>query len=147
VIALDTHLLVYAHQSDSDFHDQAKEAIESLRVKPAPWAIPWPCVHEFISVTTNPKIYKRPGTAAEPVKFLEALMDSVDLHFLAESEGYLEKLKLIVTGAKISGGRIHDARIAALCLHHGVRELWSADRDFSLFPQLKVRNPLIRMDD
>jgi hypothetical protein len=26
---------------------------------------------------------------------------------------------------------------------HGIRELWSADRDFSRFPRLKVTNPLI----
>jgi predicted nucleic acid-binding protein len=37
---------------------------------------------------------------------------------------------------------VHDARIAALCRHHGVRELWSADRDFSRFPAVKPRNPL-----
>jgi predicted nucleic acid-binding protein len=38
---------------------------------------------------------------------------------------------------------VHDARIAALCMQHGVRELLSADRDFSRFPQIAVRNPLI----
>ena len=38
---------------------------------------------------------------------------------------------------------VHDARIAALCLSHGVRELWSADRDFSRFPALRTRNPLV----
>jgi predicted nucleic acid-binding protein len=38
---------------------------------------------------------------------------------------------------------VHDARIAALCVQHGVRELYSADRDFSRFPQIAVRNPLI----
>jgi predicted nucleic acid-binding protein len=37
---------------------------------------------------------------------------------------------------------VHDARIAALCLSHGVYELWSGDRDFSRFPALRVRNPL-----
>ena len=46
--------------------------------------------------------------------------------------------------AKLSGPRIHDARIAALCLNHGVRELWTADRDFSMFPKLKTRNPLVK---
>ena len=143
MIAVDANLLVYAHQSDSEFHYRAKKAIEELRANPAPWAIPWPCVHEFMSVTTNPKVYKRPSTAEQAVEFVEALMESTDLHFLAESEGYLEKLKLLVRRARIIGGRIHDARIAALCLHHGVRELWSADRDFSMFPQLRVRNPLI----
>ena len=38
---------------------------------------------------------------------------------------------------------VHDARIAALCLHHGVQELWSADRDFSRFSALAVHNPLV----
>jgi len=33
--------------------------------------------------------------------------------------------------------------VAALCLEHGITELWTADRDFSRFPALKVRNPLI----
>lgn len=31
-------------------------------------------------------------------------------------------------------GKVYDARIAAVCLDHGVAELWTADRDFSLFP-------------
>lgn len=43
----------------------------------------------------------------------------------------------------IAGAQIHDARVAALCLQHGVRELWTADRDFGRFPDLKVRNPLL----
>ncbi len=38
---------------------------------------------------------------------------------------------------------VHDARIAAICLAHGVSELWTADRDFSRFPELKARNPLV----
>jgi predicted nucleic acid-binding protein len=47
----------------------------------------------------------------------------------------------IVSG-RIAGPRVHDARIAALCLAHGVRELWTADRDFSRFPSLATSNPL-----
>jgi predicted nucleic acid-binding protein len=38
---------------------------------------------------------------------------------------------------------VHDARIAALCIHHGIDELWTADRDFNRYPHLAVRNPLI----
>ena len=45
------------------------------------------------------------------------------------------------------GGRagrtfVYDARIAAVCLAHGVEELWTADRDFGRFPSLRTRNPL-----
>jgi uncharacterized protein len=43
----------------------------------------------------------------------------------------------------VIGPQVHDARVAALCRVHGVRELWTADRDFSRFPGLAVRNPLV----
>lgn len=45
--------------------------------------------------------------------------------------------------AAVSGPRVHDARVAALCLAQGVRELWSADRDFGRWPELPTRNPLV----
>jgi uncharacterized protein len=143
VIAIDTNLLVYAHRSDSKFHAIARETIEQLRHQPAPWAIAWPCVHEFIAIVTHPRIYKPASKLEDALAFVEALLASPELHLLAESSNYFEKLRQLSVAARLTGPRIHDARIAALCLHHGVRELWSADRDFSLFPQLKHRNPLV----
>ena len=144
MIAVDTNLLVYAHREDSDFHQAAKESVEALRHQPAPWAIPWPCIHEFVGIATHPGIYKPPSALSDAFGFVDSLLASPNLDLLAESPGYLEKLRKISTAAKLKGPRIHDARIAALCLHHGVRELWSVDRDFSAFPQLKVRNPLVK---
>src|SRR4051812_41333254 len=140
---IDTNLLIYSHRKDSDFHGPAKELVEGLRRQSAPWAIPWPCIHEFIAIATHPAIYKPASTLSEALAFLDGLFASPQLHLLAESSGYFEKLREISVAARLRGARIHDARIAALCLHHGVRELWSADRDFSAFPQLKVRNPLV----
>lgn len=143
MIAVDTNLLVYSHRSDSPFHQPAKELIETLRRKPAPWAIPWPCVHEFIGIVTHAKIFRTPTPLSGAFAAVAAWGASENLQLIAESDGYLEKLEQITRAARVSGPRIHDARIAALCLHHGVSELWSADRDFSAFPQLKVRNPLV----
>ena len=144
MIAVDSNLLIYSHREDSDFHRAAKEWIDSLRHHSGPWAIPWPCIHEFIGIATHPGIYKPASTLSEALGFLDSLFASPQLNLLAESAGYFEKLREISTAARLKGPRIHDARIAALCLHHGVSELWSADRDFSAFPQLKVRNPLVK---
>jgi uncharacterized protein len=142
VIAVDTNLLIYAHREESDFHQTAKESLDSLRHSPAPWAIPWPCVHEFIAIVTHPNIYRPPTPLKTAFQVIESLAAGDNLHFLSESEGYFEKLRQIATSAQLKGPRLHDARIAALCLHHGIRELWTADRDFSLFPQIKTHNPL-----
>ena len=51
-------------------------------------------------------------------------------------------MRSLVEGGRLAGGQIHDARVAAVCLAHGVTELWTVDRDFSRFPLLRVRNPL-----
>jgi hypothetical protein len=144
MIALDTNLLVYAHKRESEFNLLITEALRPVIEGAAPWALPWPCVHEFIGVVTNPRIYKPASSLPEVFGFLESLMTAPNLHLLAESPGYFEKLRDLVLAGKISGPRIHDARIAALCLHHGVSELWTADRDFSLFPKLRTRNPLLK---
>lgn len=144
MIAVDTNLLVYSHREDSEFHAGAKELVDALRHQSAPWAIPWPCIHEFIAIATHPAIYKPASTLSEALGFLDALFASPHLHLLAESPGYFEKLRGISRAARLKGPRIHDARVVALCLHHGVSELWSADRDFSAFPQLKARNPLVK---
>jgi hypothetical protein len=144
MIAVDTNLLIYSHRLESPFHQSAKGLIESLRNNPGPWAIPWPCVHEFLCIVTHPKVYKTPASLAEAFASVDAWLAGGNLHLLEESDGYFEKLREIAKAAQLKGPRIHDARIAALCLHHGVRELWTADRDFSMFPQLKTRNPLVK---
>jgi toxin-antitoxin system PIN domain toxin len=143
MIAVDTNLLVYAHRGSASAHAEALASLQPLVEGSSPWAIPWPCVHEFISIATHPSIYKPASTLAEALGFLDSLFGSPQLCLLSESPGYFDTLRTLATAGKLAGPRIHDARIAALCLHHGVQELWTADRDFSAFPQLKVRNPLV----
>ncbi len=144
MIAIDTNLLVYAYREDSEFYKTASENLRPVIEGSSAWALPWPCVHEFIAVVTSGKVYKPASPLPSALAFLESLFDSPQLHLLSESPGYFDKLREFSLAAGLSGPRIHDARIAALCLHHGVRELWTADRDFSLFPKLKTRNPLVK---
>jgi len=143
MIAVDTNVLVYSHRADNPFHIRAREVIEGLRSSSRSWAIPWPCLHEFVGIVTNPKIFKNPTSLEAGFASIDAWLAGGNLHLIGESEGYLEKLRKFASEAKLQGARIHDARIAALCLHHGVSELWTADRDFSAFQQVKTRNPLV----
>jgi toxin-antitoxin system PIN domain toxin len=142
MIAVDTNLLVFAHRGNAPEHRATLAVLQPVFEGDFPWALPWPCVHEFVSIATNPAIYKPASSLTEALEFLQSLFSSPQLNLLSESPGYYEKLRNIALAAKLSGARIHDARIAALCLHHGIHELWTADRDFSLFPQIKIRNPL-----
>lgn len=42
-------------------------------------------------------------------------------------------------GGKLAGAQVHDARIHAICIASGVRELWSANRTFRM-----PRPPLVK---
>jgi toxin-antitoxin system PIN domain toxin len=143
VIAIDTNILVYAHRADAEWHEPASRAIRSLAEGAGAWAIPWPCVHEFLSITTHPRIFRTPTPISAALDQVDAWLESPTLVTLAEDGAYWHTLRAVVEQARIEGPRVHDARVAAICLRHGVRELWTADRDFSLFPTLRVRNPLV----
>lgn len=143
MIAIDTNILVYAHRKDSPWHEAAKKVVLDLANSDAPWAIPWPCYHEFLSVATHPKIYQPPSTIQTGLAYLEDLRGSTSLRSLAEETGYFEKMAALALKGKLKGPKIHDCRIAAICLNHGVKRLYSCDRDFSLFPELSCVNPLV----
>ncbi len=143
MIAVDTNILVYAHRADSKFHLQAEECVATLAEGTAPWAIAWPSIHEFFAIVTHPRIYAPPTPAARALDQIAAWIESPTLVLLSEERGYFDTFKEIVQKGKVTGPRVHDARIAALCKSHGVTELYSADRDFNRFPMLRVKNPLL----
>lgn len=142
MIAVDTNILVYAHREDSPWHREAEARLRGLAEGPAPWAIPWPCLHEFIAIVTHPRIYRPPTPLALALDQIEAWRSSPRLALLAEAADHWMELKALAMTGKIAGPQIHDTRIAALCLTHGIGELWTVDRDFSRYPALKTRNPL-----
>lgn len=140
MIAVETNILVYAHRADSPFHERALKVLgETAR---RAWAIPSPCLHEFIAVVTHPRIFDPPSKLEDARLAIAHWRESVALRLLTETEGYWEVLDRVLEASRVVGPRVHDARIAALCLHHAVDELLTADRDFSRF-SLSVRNPLI----
>lgn len=143
MIAVDTNLLIYAHREDSDFHEQAHAAIKELAESGERWAIPWPCLHEFLAITTHPRIYSPPTPLQLALDAMDVWLASPTCEVVGEGPGYFDQLKTLLTKGKIAGPQVHDARIAALCIHHGVRAFWTADRDFSRFAELRTHNPLI----
>ncbi len=143
MIAVDTNLLVYAHRRESRHHGGARDALRALAEGREPWAIPWPCLYEFFSVVTNPRIWKQAASHPDQAwRQIDAWTASPALSLLTETEDFLAILERFVRRPRVRGPVVHDARVAAICVAHGVEELLTADRDFSLFPELPTRNPL-----
>ena len=143
MIGVDTNLLVYAHREDSPWHQAAAALVTGLAEGRPQWAIPWPCLHEFLAIVTHPRIYQPPTPLTKALEQVDAWLESPSLSVIAEGEGYWVVLRSALKTGRVTGPRVHDGRVAALCQHHGVDELWTADRDFGRFPDLATRNPLV----
>ena len=143
MIAVDTNILVYAHRRDLPMHRQARNAVSGLASGAARWTIPWPCAHEFLAIVSNPRIFRVPTPTNVAMRQMRAWLDAPSASALGEDDRYLDTLAELLERSGVTGGKVHDARIAALCLHHAVDELWTADRDFGRFSALRTRNPLI----
>ena len=144
MIAVDTNILVHAHRRDSVWHAPAATRMRELAEGSAHWLIPWPCVHEFIAVVTHPRIYSPPTTIGSALDQVSAWMESPSLVIEGEGPRHWQTLRDLALTGKVAGAAVHDARVAAICLQHGVTSVWTADRDFARFPGVRTVNPLIR---
>ncbi len=143
MIAVDTNLLVHAVRAESVHHARAIGVMTSLAEGAGRWALPWPCVYEFVKIVTHPRIFAPPTALPEAIEMIEAFMDSPTVVLLGDGPSHRAFFRETVLHGRAVGNAVHDAHIAALALENGVTELLTADRDFGRFPGLRVRNPLV----
>ncbi len=143
MIAVDTNMLVYSQRQDSPWHKADLACVRSLAEGASTWAIAWPCIHEFIAVVTHPRIYRPPTPLSDALLQVDYWMESPGLRLLGEGPGYWDHLKYALASGKATGPLVHDGHVMAICRDHGVREIWTADRDYSRFGEIPARNPLV----
>jgi uncharacterized protein len=143
VIALDTNILVYARRQEAPFHKEAAKLLKELAEGDQHWALPWPCVYEFLRVVTHPRVFDPPTKLETALDDLESLLEAPSLVLLGEGSRHSTHLLRLSRAGQAVGNLAHDAHIAALVIEHGVSELWTTDRDFARFPGVPARNPFV----
>ena len=141
MIALDTNILVYARRRESPHHVAALKLLKQLAEGDEPWALPWPCIYEFLRVVTHRRVFDPPTPLASALEDVESLLESPSLVLLGEGPSHAAQMSRALLSGQAAGNLVHDAHIAALAIEHGVRELWTTDRDFARFSNLASRNP------
>lgn len=139
--AIDTNVLIFAEITSSRHHDKARALLQELAEGGRPWAIPWPCIYEFLRVVTHPRVFHPPVPMERALSDITRVLSSPTLRLLQETSRHSGIMASVLRESAASGNLIHDAHIAALCIEHGVSDLYTGDRDFRRFSLLNVVDP------
>jgi toxin-antitoxin system PIN domain toxin len=139
--SLDVNVLLYASDRSSDRHPQARRFLEARAVGPEILCLTWPTLMSYLRISTHPRIFSAPLSPDEALGNITALLALPHVRPLSELDGFLDAYKLVSGEMPVRGNLVPDAHIAAILFQHGVRTLYSSDRDFRKFQSLDLRDP------
>ena len=140
MILVDANVLLYAYQPRSEFHQRCRAWVEEAFSGEEPVCLAWVTVLAFIRISTNPRIFEQPLLAAEATAAVSSWLERPTVSVLEAGERCWEIFRRLLVEAQVSGPLVMDAFLAALALENGAT-LVTTDRDFTRFPNLKLRNP------
>lgn len=139
--AIDANILLYASDASSAFHERALAAVRGCAEGPELLYLPWPTIMAYLRIATHPAIFERPLSPAEAAANINALLTLPHVRPLGEGDGFWGVYQRTVAGIAVRGNLVPDAHLAALLRQHGVLTLWTHDRDFRKFGDIRIRDP------
>ena len=143
MFVVDTNILVYAADEDSTFHARCRELLEGWRRQASAWYLTWGIAYEFLRVTTHPRVFRTPWTAAEAWAFVASLLPAPGVDFLIATDRHAAvAAEVIKELPHLQGNLMHDAQTAVLMREHGIKRIYTRDTDFHRFGFVEPIDPL-----
>lgn len=140
--ALDVNILLYASDTSSPHFERARAFIESCMVQDEVFTLGWSTVMGYLRIATHPAVFDRPLSPDEAMANIEMMLNLPQVRLLSEEEGFWNVYRTTAAAVPTRGNLVPDAHLAALLRQHGVKTLYTHDRDFLKFSFLNVRDPL-----
>jgi uncharacterized protein len=141
VILVDANILLYAEDSLSPRHAEARTWWDEQLSGSSPVCLCWTVISAFIRIGTNARVFAQPLSLDEAINRVQSWIDHPCTRLIYPTQRQWEVFRQMLTQGQALGNLVTDAYLAALAVAHGC-ELYSTDTDFSRFPQLQWRNPL-----
>lgn len=138
---IDANVLLYASDTASRFHRQARAFLERVARGPDLLYLFWPTVMSYLRIATHPAVFDRPLRPDEAMANVEALLSLPHVQSPGEGDRFWTRFLEVAGEAGARGNLIPDAHVVALMRENGVRTIWTHDRDFRRFPGIRVRDP------
>ncbi len=142
MIVVDANLLIYAYTTSSPEHVKARRWVETAFSGKDPVRIPWSTIHAFLRITTQSALFERPYTIADATAIVESWLEQPSVAVLEQGSRYWAIFRRLLRDSQVRGNLVMDAHLAALSIEHG-GTLFTTDRDFARFDELRVINPLL----
>jgi toxin-antitoxin system PIN domain toxin len=139
--SLDVNLLLYASDRSYERYDAARKFLDSCARGPELLYLAWPTLMSYLRIATHPSIFAAPLSPAEAFDNVNALLAMPHVRAVSEVDGFADAYKHVTDGLVVRGNLVPDAHLAAILFQHGVRTVYSSDRDFRKFASLDVRDP------
>ncbi|HXW29277.1 MAG TPA: TA system VapC family ribonuclease toxin [Xanthobacteraceae bacterium] len=139
--SLDVNVLLYASDRSSDRHVHARRFVDACAASPEILCLTWPTLMSYLRIATHPRIFSAPLSPEEALGNVSALLGLPHVRAVSELEGFLDAYRHVTGEKPVRGNLVPDAHLATILFQHGVRTLYSNDRDFRKFPSIDVRDP------
>ncbi len=141
--SLDANLLLYASDEGNPQFEAAQQFVRDLHRSPDVLCLAWPVLMAYVRIATHPRVFRAPLAPQEAVANVDALLAMPRAIVVTEGDRFLEAYRRVTGEMRVRGNLVPDAHLATILQQHGVRRLYTCDRDFLKFPFLDVVNPLV----
>jgi len=139
-VTVDANVLVYASNEAEPIHRPARELVDRLAAGPEIVYLFWPALIGYLRIVTHPSVLPRPLAPAEAILNVESLVSLPHVRTPGEDAGFWE-LYLATRNESDRGNDVPDGHLAALMRQHGVRTIYTRDRDFRRFDGIFAQDP------
>lgn len=141
-VSVDTNVLLSAVNADDPRHRASAGLVSGLCGGHETVYLPWSVLLGFLRISTHPGVFRRPLRPAEAEERVAALLERPNVSAIGEREGFWRAYAAVAGQAGPIGGKlVSDAHLATVLRQHGIRTLYTFDRDFRRFTFLETREP------
>lgn len=138
---LDANVLLYASDRSSVVHREALSFLHHVAGGDELFYLFWPTVMAYLRIATHPAVFAEPLSPADAMGNVERLLELPHVQTAGEPERFWSTYRAVAEEADARGNLVPDAHVVALMLTHGVRTIWTRDRDYRRFRGIEARDP------
>ena len=137
---VDLNVVLYAVNTASARHVEARAWWESALEGDEPVGLAWPVITGFLRLSTHASILPRPFTVEQACARVERWLSQPPVRIVRETDEQWRHLRRFVSDTGTGGNLTVDAHLAALAVSLGAT-IVSFDHDFARCPGLRWINP------